>query len=71
MRRVVAGLLSLLLALCASAAPAVAQPPDPVAPDDFVALAAVDPTIVQEIRYFTPHNFTGEPSPATSNPCAS
>ncbi|MEU9188725.1 M15 family metallopeptidase [Streptomyces sp. NPDC048484] len=32
----------------------------PKAPDDFVALASVDPTIIEEIRYFTPHNFVGE-----------
>lgn len=34
---------------------------DPVAPPDFVALQSVAPTILQEIRYITPHNFTGEP----------
>lgn len=31
------------------------------APPGFVALRDVDPTIVQEIRYATPHNFTGAP----------
>ncbi|AGP60107.1 D-alanyl-D-alanine dipeptidase [Streptomyces rapamycinicus NRRL 5491] len=31
------------------------------APKEFVALRDVDPTIRQEIRYFTPHNFTGDP----------
>ncbi|MGW7530043.1 M15 family metallopeptidase [Streptomyces sp. NPDC054783] len=30
------------------------------APKDFVALRTVDPTIIQEMRYFTPHNFVGE-----------
>lgn len=35
--------------------------PDPRAPREFVALRDVDPTIRQEIRYFTPHNFTGRP----------
>lgn len=40
--------------------PAAAQPA-PVAPADFVALHDVDPTILQEIRYFTPQNFTGDP----------
>ena len=40
------------------APPASAQP---VAPPDFVALSDVDPTILQEIRYFTPHNFVGDP----------
>ncbi|MGD9620067.1 MAG: M15 family metallopeptidase [Mycolicibacterium sp.] len=40
--------------------PASAQPHE-LAPADFVALQDVDPTILQEIRYFTPHNFTGDP----------
>lgn len=35
--------------------------PEPTAPDEFVALRAVAPTIIQEIRYVTPHNFVGEP----------
>ncbi len=43
----------------ASAAPAT--PSTTRAPSDFVALSDVDPTILQEIRYFTPHNFTGDP----------
>lgn len=30
-----------------------------VMPSDFVALADVDPSIVQEIRYFSTHNFVG------------
>ncbi|GAU67428.1 putative D-alanyl-D-alanine dipeptidase [Streptomyces sp. NBRC 110611] len=30
-------------------------------PGEFVALRAVDPTIIQEMRYVTPHNFTGGP----------
>lgn len=33
----------------------------PKAPKEFVALRDVAPTIRQEIRYFTPHNFVGEP----------
>ncbi|MFM9708614.1 M15 family metallopeptidase [Streptomyces galilaeus] len=32
----------------------------PKAPADFVALRTVDRTILQEMRYFTPHNFVGE-----------
>ncbi|MEV0267009.1 M15 family metallopeptidase [Streptomyces sp. NPDC050617] len=32
---------------------------EPKAPREFVALRDVDPTILQEIRYITPHNFTG------------
>ncbi|MEV0947102.1 M15 family metallopeptidase [Rhodococcus sp. NPDC049939] len=35
--------------------------PEPTAPADFVSLRDVDPTILQEIRYYTPHNFTGAP----------
>lgn len=46
-------LLGLVLAPVASAQPA--------APAGFVALLDVDSTIIQEIRYFTPHNFVGEP----------
>ncbi|MFH8986146.1 M15 family metallopeptidase [Streptomyces varsoviensis] len=34
---------------------------EPKAPKEFVALGDVDPTILQEIRYITPHNFTGRP----------
>ncbi|MEU6813941.1 M15 family metallopeptidase [Streptomyces sp. NPDC046860] len=34
--------------------------PEERAPKDFVALSTVDPTIIQEMRYFTPHNFVGE-----------
>lgn len=50
----------LALALVAAVTPANAQP-DASAPADFVALQDVDPTILQEIRYFTAHNFTGDP----------
>jgi D-alanyl-D-alanine dipeptidase len=48
-----------LLTVTAGAATAQAAP-EPHAPDDFVALSTVDPTIIEEIRYFTPHNFVGE-----------
>ncbi|MDF2827845.1 MAG: D-Ala-D-Ala dipeptidase vanX, Metallo peptidase family [Mycobacterium sp.] len=41
--------------------PAANAEPQPVAPPDFVAIEDVDPTILQDIRYFTPHNFTGDP----------
>ncbi|WP_405832713.1 M15 family metallopeptidase [Streptomyces sp. NBC_01176] len=51
--------LAALLAVTAASATARATP-EPKAPDDFVALRSVDPTIVQEMRYFTPHNFVGE-----------
>ncbi|QKV91312.1 M15 family metallopeptidase [Streptomyces sp. NA02950] len=51
--------LAALLAV-ASSGPAQAKP-EPKAPKEFVALSDVDPTILQEIRYLTPHNFTGDP----------
>ncbi|MFD7894957.1 M15 family metallopeptidase [Streptomyces sp. NPDC059743] len=35
--------------------------PEPSAPKEFVALRSVAPTIIQEMRYLTPHNFLGEP----------
>ncbi|MBH5333767.1 M15 family metallopeptidase [Streptomyces pactum] len=49
-----------LLAATVASAPAHARP-EPKAPPEFVALSDVDPTIVQEIRYVTGHNFTGRP----------
>jgi D-alanyl-D-alanine dipeptidase len=58
--RGLAGALAALLAV--TAAPATARAtPEPKAPDDFVALRSVDRTIIEEIRYFTPHTFMGEP----------
>lgn len=51
--------LAALLAVTAVSATARATT-EPKAPADFVALRSVDPTIIQEIRYFTPHNFVGE-----------
>ncbi|MFF8101582.1 M15 family metallopeptidase [Streptomyces sp. NPDC016640] len=57
-RALVTAVAALLTAATASA-PAQAEP-EPKAPEDFVALDSVDPTIIQEIRYFTPHNFVGE-----------
>lgn len=48
-----------LLATATTAAPAGAAP-DPTAPADFVSLRSVDPTILQDIRYTTTHNFVGE-----------
>ncbi|MGJ5750106.1 D-alanyl-D-alanine dipeptidase [Streptomyces puniciscabiei] len=58
----VRGLVTAFAALLAMAtAPATAgATTDPKAPKDFVALRTVDPTIIQEMRYFTPHNFVGE-----------
>ncbi|QEV16943.1 M15 family metallopeptidase [Streptomyces alboniger] len=49
-----------LLAVVGVPSPAHAKP-EPKAPEEFVALRDVDPTIIQEIRYVTPHNFVGEP----------
>ncbi len=47
--------------LAATAAPAAAQAKtDPRAPEDFVALSRVAPSIIQEMRYTTRHNFVGE-----------
>ncbi|MFG3256253.1 M15 family metallopeptidase [Streptomyces sp. NPDC048172] len=54
--------LAALLATTALAAPSHAgERTGPKAPKEFVALSDADPTILQEIRYFTPHNFVGEP----------
>ncbi|MFJ6570150.1 M15 family metallopeptidase [Streptomyces sp. NPDC091292] len=54
-----------LLAFAATGTSATAAPAregaEPKAPPQFVALRDVDPTIIQEIRYITPHNFVGEP----------
>lgn len=55
-----ATLCATLLALTSAPAPARAGA-EPTAPPDFVALSTVDPTIIQEMRYLTPHNFVGEP----------
>ncbi|MFI6209799.1 M15 family metallopeptidase [Streptomyces sp. NPDC051041] len=51
--------LAVLLAMTAATAPAHART-GPGAPEDFVALRSVDATILQEMRYFTRHNFVGE-----------
>ncbi|MFF9901519.1 M15 family metallopeptidase [Streptomyces longispororuber] len=48
-----------LFAVATVPAPAEARP-EPHAPEGFVALRDVDPTILQEMRYVTPHNFVGE-----------
>ncbi|MDI3423159.1 M15 family metallopeptidase [Streptomyces luteolus] len=56
----VAAVTALALTSAPALPPAHAKP-DPKAPDEFVALRDVDPTILQEIRYTTPHNFVGEP----------
>lgn len=53
--------MTALALLLAASAPAAGSTPEAGAPEDFVALRSVDPTIIQEMRYFTPHNFVGEP----------
>ncbi|MGW7366811.1 M15 family metallopeptidase [Streptomyces sp. NPDC054841] len=60
---ITAALLSATAATAATAvSPAAARSaPEPKAPDEFVALRSADPTIIQEMRYTTAHNFVGEP----------
>lgn len=55
--------LAVLLApaVLVAAAPSARAEPEPKAPPEFVALSEVDPTILQEIRYTTSHNFVGDP----------
>jgi D-alanyl-D-alanine dipeptidase len=71
-----------LLAACAAPSPsssAVPSPPtastasagaslDVRAPAGFVALSDVDPTILQDIRYHTDHNFVGRPIDGYAEP---
>lgn len=57
-RGAVAVLVTLLTVTTASATARATT--GATAPGDFVALRTVDPTILQEMRYFTPHNFVGE-----------
>ncbi|MEU0663459.1 M15 family metallopeptidase [Streptomyces lavendulocolor] len=52
---------AVLLAVSASPAPAARATAEPKAPEDFVTLRSVDPSIIQEMRYTTAHNFVGEP----------
>jgi len=59
-RKLISVIAAVLAVAVAAPAPAVAAP-DPVAPADFVALADVAPSILQEMRYCTPHNFIGDP----------
>lgn len=49
--------LALLLGLMAPGAARAGS--ESRAPAEFVALSDIDPTILQEMRYFTPHNFVG------------
>ena len=54
--------LALVLLLALPATPAAAAEPT-APPGAFVSLADVDPTIVVEMRYLTPHNFIGRRIP--------
>ncbi|MFD7239029.1 M15 family metallopeptidase [Streptomyces syringium] len=51
--------LPLAAVVAVTSAPLAQARPEPRPPKEFVALSDVDPTILQEMRYFTPHNFTG------------
>ncbi|MFF4186151.1 M15 family metallopeptidase [Streptomyces sp. NPDC001691] len=61
--RALRGLVAAAAALLSVTAlsPAAHAAPEPKAPRAFVALSSVDPTIIQEMRYITPHDFVGEP----------
>ncbi|MFJ2740910.1 M15 family metallopeptidase [Streptomyces sp. NPDC087440] len=55
------GLGAAALALCTvAAAPSSPARPEPKAPEAFVSLRSVDPTILQDMRYATAHTFLGE-----------
>jgi zinc D-Ala-D-Ala dipeptidase len=58
MRRRTVTTCGVALAALLSGAPAQAHAP-PSPPPGFVALSSVDRTILQDIRYASPHNFTG------------
>ncbi|WP_328431144.1 MULTISPECIES: M15 family metallopeptidase [unclassified Streptomyces] len=60
LRGAITALAALLAVTAASATAQARTTTGPRAPKDFVALRTVDPTIIQEMRYFTPHNFVGE-----------
>lgn len=49
-----------LATLATLAVPTTAQAAPPAAPAEFVALSDVAPSILQDIRYATPHNFVGQ-----------
>ncbi|MQY10453.1 D-alanyl-D-alanine dipeptidase [Streptomyces sp. RB5] len=54
-------LLAATLTAGTAVAPAAVADPEPKAPQEFVALSDVDPTILHDIRYLTRHNFIGDP----------
>ncbi|MEV6318221.1 M15 family metallopeptidase [Streptomyces sp. NPDC051776] len=55
-----AALSAAALAFVTATPPAAQARPEPKAREAFVALQDIDPTILEEIRYFTPHTFVGE-----------
>lgn len=59
--RVLAASATAALFAVTAPAPAAQAAPEPSAPEEFVALRSVAPTIIEEMRYLTPHNFLGEP----------
>ncbi|MFD7340434.1 M15 family metallopeptidase [Streptomyces violascens] len=59
LRGLAAGAAALLTV--AALSPTAQAAPEPKAPEVFVALSSVDPSIIQEMRYITPHDFVGEP----------
>ncbi|EDY46744.2 D-Ala-D-Ala dipeptidase [Streptomyces sp. SPB074] len=77
-RRTLTALRSLLLAVLLSltfttATAQASQTPhaphrDPRASSSFVELRDIDPTIIEDIRYATPHNFTGVPVTGYTRP---
>ena len=62
MRRMVAALLT-LAGLAATASATEMQAGPATMPANFVYLSAIDPTILQDIRYAGENNFTGKPVP--------
>ncbi|WUS95916.1 M15 family metallopeptidase [Streptomyces sp. NBC_00708] len=58
--RALAATAAALLAVTVTA-PVAQAGPVPRAPREFVSLRSVDPTIIQEMRYPTAHDFMGEP----------
>lgn len=57
--RLLLGFVTAVLLVTAVPAPHAAARPEPKAPDEFVALRTVAPTILHDVRYVTRHNFVG------------
>jgi D-alanyl-D-alanine dipeptidase len=64
MKRAVFALCGLVVAALLAPAGTAAAEPRP----RLVALSSVDPTIIQDVRYATPHNFTGRVVPGYEAP---